>query len=82
MPVVPVELFDALMATAPREDRNLAAQMLDGFGADRFRTALGRACKAAGVLISQRAGTRKRRRSRRRKLTSTQSSWSDELCRS
>jgi integrase len=49
VPVVPVELFDAIMEAVPREDRNLAGQMLDGFGADRFRTALGRACKAAGV---------------------------------
>ena len=49
VPVVPVELFDAIMDTVPREDRDLAGQMLAGFGADRFRTALGRACKAAGV---------------------------------
>jgi len=49
VPVVPVELFDALMETVPREDRDLSAQVLEGFGADRFRTALTRACRAAGV---------------------------------
>jgi integrase len=49
VPVVPVELFDVLMENVPREDRDLSAQVLDGFGADRFRTALGRACRNAGV---------------------------------
>ena len=46
---VPVEIFDAVVSIVPREDRDLAGQVFDGFGADRFRTALTRACKAAGV---------------------------------
>jgi integrase len=33
----------------PREDRDAGAQLFAGFGADRFRTAITRACKAAGV---------------------------------
>jgi integrase len=46
---VPPEIFDAVMATKPREDRDLGAQVFAGFGADRFRTALGRACRHAGI---------------------------------
>ncbi len=49
VPVMPVELFDAVMATVPREDRDLSAQVLPSFGGDRFRTALTRAGKAKGV---------------------------------
>jgi len=42
-------VFDAVTELVPREDRDLGAQVFSGFAADRFRTALGRACKAAGV---------------------------------
>lgn len=48
-PGCPLEVFEAVAALAPREDRNLEAQVLDGFNADAFRTALTRACKAAGI---------------------------------
>lgn len=48
---VPVHatVFDAVRKLVPREDRNLGGQVFAGFGADRFRTAVTRACKAAGV---------------------------------
>lgn len=46
---VPESLFANVVALVPREDRELGAQVFDGFGADRFRTALTRACKAAAV---------------------------------
>jgi integrase len=48
---VPVgdEIFGAVAAIVPREDRDLAAQVFDGFGADRLRTAITRACKAAAI---------------------------------
>lgn len=46
---VPSNIFDAVVALVPREDRDLEAQVFAGFGADRLRTAITRACKAAGV---------------------------------
>jgi len=48
---VPVHatVFDAVRDLVPREDRNLDAQVFESFGADKFRTALTRACKATGV---------------------------------
>lgn len=46
---VPEALFEAVVELAPRDDRDLVPQVFDGFGADRLRTALARACKAAGV---------------------------------
>jgi len=46
---VPEPLFDAIVELVPREDRNPDAPVFAGFGADAFRTALGRACKATGV---------------------------------
>jgi integrase len=48
---VPVQelVFQAVTDTVPREDRDAGAQLLAGFGADRFRMAITRACKAAGV---------------------------------
>ncbi len=48
---VPVDqaVFDAVVALVPRDDRDLDGQVFAGFGADRFRTALTRACKAAAV---------------------------------
>jgi integrase len=50
---VPVnaEVFEAVVGTVPREDRDLAAAVFSGFGIDRFRTAISRACKAAGVPV-------------------------------
>jgi integrase len=33
----------------PRDDRTPERRVFQGFGSDRFRTALGRACTAAGV---------------------------------
>jgi integrase len=50
---VPSDVFAAVVALVPREDRQLDAQVFDGFGADRCRTALARSCKAAAIpLIS------------------------------
>jgi integrase len=48
---VPVHaaVFDAVRDLVPREDRNLEARVFAGFGADKYRTALTRPCKAAGV---------------------------------
>lgn len=46
---VPATVFNVVVALVPREDRDLNAQVFFGFGADRFRTAITRACKAAGV---------------------------------
>jgi integrase len=48
---VPVEVFSAVAALVPREDRDLDGRVFAGFGADRYRTALTRACKAAGVPL-------------------------------
>jgi integrase len=48
---VPSEVFGAVTALRAREDRNLVPQVFDGFGADRFRTALARACRDAGVPL-------------------------------
>ena len=48
VPVVEI-LFQRVVDLVPREDRELTAQVFAGFGADRFRTALARACKAAGI---------------------------------
>jgi integrase len=46
---VPAEIFQAVVALTPREDPDLDGYVFAGFGADRYRTALTRACKAAGV---------------------------------
>jgi integrase len=47
---LPDALAEALEATLPpREDRDPAAQLFAGVSADRLRTAIARACKAAGV---------------------------------
>jgi len=46
---VPPVLFDAVTALVPRDDRIPERPVFQGFGADRFRTAIGRACRAAGV---------------------------------
>jgi integrase len=43
-------LFKAVTGLVAREDRTPERQVFLGFGADRFRTAITRACTAAGVL--------------------------------
>jgi integrase len=48
VPVSP-ELFQAVVALVPRDDRIPERPVFQGFGADRFRTAITRACTAAGV---------------------------------
>jgi integrase len=50
---VPVnaDVFAAVVETVPREDRDLSAPVFAGFGIDRFRTAIARACKAGGVPV-------------------------------
>lgn len=45
----PPRLFAAVAALVPRDDRVTDRPVFQGFGADRFRTALSRACTAAGV---------------------------------
>ncbi len=46
--VAPV-VFDAVTALVPRDDRTPDRPVFQGFGGDRFRTAVSRACTAAGV---------------------------------
>jgi integrase len=46
---VPPAIFEAVVALVPREDRTPERRVFQGFGADRFRTALTRACIASGV---------------------------------
>ena len=46
---VPPDLFAAVCELVPREDRTPERPVFQGFGADRFRTALTRACTAAAV---------------------------------
>jgi integrase len=48
VPVSP-ELFQAVTALVPREDRVPERRVFQGFGGDRFRTAVTRACTAAAV---------------------------------
>ncbi len=45
----PPTIFAAVVALVPREDRTPDRRVFQGFGADRFRTALTRACTTAGV---------------------------------
>jgi integrase len=45
----PPHVFAAVAELVPREDRVPERQVFQGFGADRYRTALTRACTAAGV---------------------------------
>ena len=42
-------MFDAVTALVPREDRTADRPVFQGVTADRLRTAIGRACTAAGV---------------------------------
>lgn len=46
---VPPELFEAVTRLVAREDRIAERPVFQGFGGDRFRTAITRACTAAGV---------------------------------
>lgn len=49
---LPDVLADALEATLPpREDRDPDAPLFSGVGADKLRTAIGRACRAAGIPV-------------------------------
>ncbi|CAN5624493.1 hypothetical protein BH20ACT14_BH20ACT14_18500 [soil metagenome] len=49
---LPDALADAIEATLPpREDRDAAAPLFPGASADRLRTAIARACRAAGVPV-------------------------------
>ena len=42
-------LFDAVLALVPRDDRTAERRVFQGVTADRLRTAISRACVAAGV---------------------------------
>jgi integrase len=42
-------IFEAVLALCPRDDRTPERRVFQGFGGDRFRTAVTRACTAAGV---------------------------------
>ena len=47
---LPDDLFKVIVERLPpRDDRDSGAPLLPGFTADRLRTAIGRACRAAGV---------------------------------
>ena len=46
---VPPAVFEAVLALVPRDDRTSERRVFQGFGGDRFRTAIARACTAAGV---------------------------------
>jgi integrase len=46
---MPDELFEAVTGLVAREDRTPDRRVFQGFGADRFRTAITRACTAAGI---------------------------------
>jgi integrase len=45
----PEQVFAAVSALVPRDDRTAERPVFGGFGADRFRTALQRGCTGAGV---------------------------------
>ena len=46
---MPPVIFSAVAELVPRDDRTAERPVFQGFGADRFRTAIARACRAAGV---------------------------------
>jgi integrase len=50
-PGCPLEVFDAVVALVPREDRDLKAPVLGEFSGDAFRTSVAKACKAAAVPL-------------------------------
>jgi integrase len=45
----PADVFAAVVALCPRDDRVPERRVFDGFGQERFRTAIARACRAAGI---------------------------------
>jgi integrase len=45
----PPEVFAAVVALCPRDDRVPDGPVFGGFGAERFRTAITRACTGAGI---------------------------------
>jgi integrase len=45
----PPAIFEVVTALVPRDDRTPERQIFQGFGGDRFRTAVARACTAAAV---------------------------------
>jgi integrase len=47
----PPEVFEAVIAQVPREDRDLEARVFANLTGDRVRTAMAKACKAAGVPL-------------------------------
>ena len=46
---MPPVIFEAVLALVPRDDRAPQRRVFQGFGGDRFRTSVARACVAAGV---------------------------------
>ena len=48
---MPPDVFAAVTALCPRDDRSPARRVFQGVTADRLRTAIGRACVAAGVPV-------------------------------
>jgi len=46
---VPEPLFAAVLELCPRDDQTPERRVFQGVTADRLRTAIGRACAAAGV---------------------------------
>lgn len=46
---VPEIVLQTVSGLVPRDDRDLSAQVFAGFGNERFRTAMTRACKAAAI---------------------------------
>lgn len=58
---VPPAVFDAVCALVAREDRTAERHVFQGFGGDRFRTAIARACTEAGVPAFSPHGLRHRR---------------------
>jgi integrase len=47
----PAAIFEAVTALVPRDDRVPERPVFEGFGSDRYRTALTRACTAAGIPL-------------------------------
>jgi integrase len=48
---VPPAILESVLELVPRDDRTADWRVFLGFGSDRFRTAVARACRAAGVPI-------------------------------
>jgi integrase len=46
---VPPVIFEAVLKLVPRDDRTAERCVFQGFGTDRFRTAIARACRGAGI---------------------------------